>query len=575
MSRRISRRAFIGGAAGAGALAAGGLTWGALAARDGGGRAATPQYLPTSPPAPSPTPIPPQPRGGRHITVAPLGLSIDTFDAQLTGDSSVLEILGRTHSRLVEWTNFDQPELGGDLATSWEQPDDETFVFRLDPKAKWHDLPPLNGRRLNADDVVQHFRRSLEIAATGKAPLAQRYHSYSKVAGVDSPEPGVVRFRMSRPDGFFLDTLASEFALVQAPEAVRDFAGLWSKADSDHVIGTGPWRFEWADDGVKFVAARGGHRDANLDELWVTEPHSLAGRFIDGPLDETLVRDRRDAALIRSRFQLAEALPSDPDGVRVARTADSVFLERRDERQIVMSTFAVGAAPWNNPALITAISGALNRSVLAQRLFSGRARPAQVAPMEAGEGTMSATRLKFVEGYGSAEGWDAGTKEYRQQWEALGGPGLGTIVVDFPSVFDPLYSASSVVIDMLNEVLGPQFRPAVETYTTISKRVSEGYYGNGRAAFWFGWGPALATPLAARYLQETYDPDSATQRATGGEGTAWAGEDALVRITQQGYFGVVPWLRQFGEVYRKPGVVAPPSAGYWTQHLDWRRASLA
>ena len=120
--------------------------------------------------------------------------------------------------------------------------------------------------------------------------------------------------------------------MVQAPEAVRDFAGLWPKLDSDHVIGSGPWRFEWSDDGVKFLAARGGHREASLDELWVTEPHSVAGRFIDGPLEETLVRDRRDAALIRSRFGTAEGQPADQRTVESSRTGNLVFTERRDER---------------------------------------------------------------------------------------------------------------------------------------------------------------------------------------------------------------------------------------------------
>ncbi|MCZ7576610.1 MAG: hypothetical protein M5U18_06005 [Dehalococcoidia bacterium] len=95
--------------------------------------------------------------------------------------------------------------------------------------------------------------------------------------------------------------------------------------------------------------------------------------------------------------------------------------------------------------------------------------------------------LALYPGYARDPAEDA--RAARQRWEAAAGPSLGTITIDFPSVFDPLYSASSVVTGILNEVLGDQFRPAVETYTTISRRVLDGYYGNGRAAFWFGWGP--------------------------------------------------------------------------------------
>ena len=66
----------------------------------------------------------------------------------------------------------------------------------------------------------------------------------------------------------------------------------------------------------------------------------------------------------------------------------------------------------------------------------------------------------------------------RRLWVAAGGPGLGPVTIDFPSIFDPLYSASSVVVGLLNEAIGPQFRAAVETYTTISRRVLDGYYGS-------------------------------------------------------------------------------------------------
>lgn len=572
MSRRLSRRAFAGGAAGAGALLAAGLTGAVF--RRGDGRphpAGNAEFGPVPTPSPSPTSLPPPPRGGRQVITAPGSINVDTFDAQLTGESSVVEILGRTHSRLVEWTAFDPPELGGDLAAAWEQPDDLTFIFKLDPKARWHNAPQLNGRGVTADDVVQHFRRSLEIATSGKAPLAQRYHAYADIEGVDSPEAGLVRFRMSARDSYFFDTLASEFALVQAPEAVRDFAGAWTKADSKPVVGSGPWRFEWADHGATFLAARGGHREAYLDELRVMEPVTVAGRFADGPLDEAIVHDWREATQLRSRFSVTEESPSNP---AERDTVDGqATVARRQERQIVMSTFAVDTPPWNNPGLISAISGALNREVLSRRLFRARALPSQPAPMASGQGVISASRLSTIAGYGTATEWESARGAYRQQWSAAGGPGLGTIVVDFPSIFDPLYSASSIVIDMLNDVLGPQFRPAAETYTTISERVISGHYGRGRAAFWFGWGPAIATPLATRYLHETYDPDSATQRTTGGAGTAWTSDDAIERITQEGYFGVVPWLRQFGEVYRKPGRLAPPPAGYWGQHLDWRRSN--
>jgi hypothetical protein len=184
--------------------------------------------------------------------------------------------------------------------------------------------------------------------------------------------------------------------------------------------------------------------------------------------------------------------------------------------------------------------------------------------------------FRFFGGYARREGNYGPIPEIRQRWAAAGGPGLGAITLDFPSVFDPRYSASSIVIDMLNEALGPQFRPAVETYTTISKRVVEGYYGNGRAAFWFGWSPPFASPSSARFVAQTYAPGSPGQRVTGGSGTHLATiEDFFPLVNRAGFLGIVPWLQQTNEFFRRPSVTGPEPSPFWTQHLDYTRTNRA
>ncbi|MFC2015217.1 ABC transporter substrate-binding protein [Chloroflexota bacterium] len=44
--------------------------------------------------------------------------------------------------------------LTGELAESWELPDDETIIYNLVKGAKYHDKPPANGREVTAEDVV-------------------------------------------------------------------------------------------------------------------------------------------------------------------------------------------------------------------------------------------------------------------------------------------------------------------------------------------------------------------------------------------------------------------------------------
>ena len=47
----------------------------------------------------------------------------------------------------------------GDLAESWEQPDELTYLFKIRRNAKFHNIAPVNGREATAEDVQYSFRR--------------------------------------------------------------------------------------------------------------------------------------------------------------------------------------------------------------------------------------------------------------------------------------------------------------------------------------------------------------------------------------------------------------------------------
>src|SRR5499433_429665 len=69
-----------------------------------------------------------------------------------------------THSRLLKYKAGPGVQPGsfileGDLAESWSQPNDTTYVFKLRKGVRWHAKPPVNGRELTADDVVYSMER--------------------------------------------------------------------------------------------------------------------------------------------------------------------------------------------------------------------------------------------------------------------------------------------------------------------------------------------------------------------------------------------------------------------------------
>src|SRR5688500_18967510 len=59
----------------------------------------------------------------------------------------------------------------GDLAESWTQPNDTTYVFKLRKGVRWHPKPPVNGRELTADDIVYTVDRFLTTKGHANAQM--------------------------------------------------------------------------------------------------------------------------------------------------------------------------------------------------------------------------------------------------------------------------------------------------------------------------------------------------------------------------------------------------------------------
>jgi peptide/nickel transport system substrate-binding protein len=163
------------------------------------------------------------------------------FDHMLNISYRTNILLSLTHNRLIK------PKAGpaivpgtfpleGDLAESWTQPNENTYLFKLRRGVKWHNMPPVNGREFIADDVVYSIERFRTIKGNSNAYMLK---SLDKVEAVDKY---TVKFTLKEPFAWFLDMLASPMAIAMvAKEAVEKFGDL-KKAEA--VIGTGPWMLD-------------------------------------------------------------------------------------------------------------------------------------------------------------------------------------------------------------------------------------------------------------------------------------------------------------------------------------------
>jgi peptide/nickel transport system substrate-binding protein len=146
-----------------------------------------------------------------------------------------------THSRLVKHKAGPSVVPGtfpieGDLAESWTQPNDTTYIFKLRRGVRFHNKPPVNGREMTAEDVRYTIERFLTVKGNANAYMLK---SLDKVEAVDKY---TVKFTLKEPFAWFLDVLANPIATgIVAKEAIEKF-GDQKKAEA--VIGTGPYMLD-------------------------------------------------------------------------------------------------------------------------------------------------------------------------------------------------------------------------------------------------------------------------------------------------------------------------------------------
>ena len=146
-----------------------------------------------------------------------------------------------THSRLLKHKAGPAVPPGtfpieGDLAESWSQPNETTYVFKLRKGVRWQNRPPVNGRELTAEDVVYSVERFRTLKGNANAYMLS---SLDKVEAIDKH---TIKFFLKEPYVWFLDMIANSHAVpIIAKECVEKFGDL-KKPES--MVGSGPWMLD-------------------------------------------------------------------------------------------------------------------------------------------------------------------------------------------------------------------------------------------------------------------------------------------------------------------------------------------
>ena len=266
------------------------------------------------------------------------------FDHQLTVNWSTQIAVSFTHSRLVKVKAGPSVAPGTfplepDVAESWSQPTETTYVFKLRRGVRWHPKPPVNGRELTAEDVKYTYERFLTVP--GNPNRAQ----LEEVDRIEALDRYTVEFSLKEPYAWLLDALATPSMFIIAQEVVEQYGDL---KKSEACIGTGPWMLERYESGARITWVRHpyyflpGLPYADQVEGRVhPDPSSrlaswLGGGYDFGPEYLNVVR-RADLDIVRQRkpaLKTAEFL-SPVGGIAVPKLGQEPFKDVRVRRAMM------------------------------------------------------------------------------------------------------------------------------------------------------------------------------------------------------------------------------------------------
>jgi peptide/nickel transport system substrate-binding protein len=322
---------------------------------------------------------------------------------------------------------YKMPVLEPELATSWERsPDGMTFTFKIDPRAKWQNVPPLNARQFVAADAAFALNR---YATEG---VHQAY--YVNVDSIDAVDDATLKVTMKQPVADFLNPLGSNKQTIFPRELVDD------GSITQRGVGTGPMILK------EMTPASRVTFDTNPD-YWESDV------LLDG-FEFRIQPDHaaRLAAFRAGQVDYAYAVVSSLSDLKALEgTNPDIQANTLVSSSGIGFTFNLANPKFQDDRLRQAISLAINRDAIIQIVYEGLGRVAGTIPW-----TFLFEEQPSVESgvFGPWVRYDPG--EARRLLEAAGASSFS---------MDNIYYAYSQSLESLTEILVDQFRDVGVTMT--------------------------------------------------------------------------------------------------------------
>jgi peptide/nickel transport system substrate-binding protein len=239
------------------------------------------------------------------------------------------------------------------LAQSWDiSKDGLTYTFKLRGNVTFHDGAPFN-----AEAVKFVFERQLNdkgpYYATGTYPYVKGF--LGNVAGVEVLDASTVQIKLKAPLTPFLQYLAHQSLFMFSPESLKK----WGKDVVKHPVGTGPFKLETWEPGVKVVLARN-------DAYWGGAPKIRQAIYV--PIVEA---QARLVALKTGDIDLTMDVP--PDALDDLRRDPNIVVAESNSSAVWYVTLNTRHPILKDRRVRQALNHAVNKDAIIRDILRGTA----------------------------------------------------------------------------------------------------------------------------------------------------------------------------------------------------------
>jgi peptide/nickel transport system substrate-binding protein len=350
-----------------------------------------------------------------------------------------------------------EPELG----QTAESPDATTWTVKLRPDATFHNIAPVNGHAVEAEDIKATFQRALDPATTNPNRGAL---SMVDVNQIQTPDKQTVVFKLKYPYSPFRSLLASPAYSWIYPREV--LAGSYDPAKV--VIGSGPFTLDSAQPDVAFVYKKNpGYFEKGrpyVDAVRmavIVDPSQQLAQFNGGNLDEYLAPiDNLEAA--KQRNPKATVIQAEQG------SSSPLYFQLGDP-----------SSPFMDVRVRRAVSMSIDRDTLAKAIYQGQYREMVFLPAYMGQWALKVDDLPAA----TQQSYKFNPGDAKKQLEAAGHANLqarffritGTTGFDSPTNV----KAAEAIVNMLNSAgikTSIVLQDYAKDFVDAGKGIRQGYF---------------------------------------------------------------------------------------------------